>query len=88
MEEINKQDAITADIEDMLLMVPTPIPPMIQCDDICGTVLFCRAPGIYPTAGDYAGRRQTADERRRAGLKSGKEKLRVFMCYIVIIPWT
>ncbi|MEZ4566200.1 MAG: hypothetical protein R2860_04300 [Desulfobacterales bacterium] len=66
MEEINKQDAITADIEDMPPLIAHPHPAHIQCDDICGTVLFCRAPGIYPTAGDYAGRRQTADERRRA----------------------
>ena len=44
LAEINKQDAITADIEDMLLMVPTPIPPIFNMMIYAGRFCFAGHP--------------------------------------------
>ena len=82
LEEINKQDAITADIEDMLLMVPTPIPPIFNVMIYAGRFCFAGHPE-YTQLLEI----MLEDARKRMndgvpGLKCGEEKLRLFMCYI------
>ncbi len=82
LAEINRQDAITADIEDMLLMVPTPIPPIFNVMIYAGRFCFAGHP-------EYTELLEVMleDVTRRMnngvpGLKCGEEKLRIFMCYI------
>lgn len=82
LREIDKQDALIAELEDMLLLVPTPIPPLYNLAIYSGR--FC-----------YSGRREYTEllesmvrsarknaEAGVSGISSGEEKLRVFMCYI------
>ena len=82
LKEVDKQDAITADMEDMLLMVPTPIPPIFSLIIYAGRFCFAGHPE-YTQLLEVM--REDAHQRIAAGvpgLSSGKEKLRLFMCYI------
>lgn len=82
LEEINKQDALTADLEDMILMVPTPIPPIFHLILYTGRFLFAGHKEYTKLLETMV---ESAQERLVAGvpgLISGEEKLRVFMCYI------
>jgi len=82
LREIDKQDALIADLEDMLLLVPTPVPPLYSIATYAGR--FC-----------FSGRREFTEllesmvraARKNAdagisGITSGEEKLRIFLCYI------
>ena len=82
LEEIDKQDALTADLEDMLMMKPTPIPPLYNPLLYIGRFCFSGHPqytklleSMVKTAKEYAA-------AGISGLKSGEEKLRIFMSYI------
>jgi len=82
LKEINRQDALIADLEDMLLMVPTPIPPLFNLAIYAAR--FCVAgqkdyTELLQTLVDWGKLRM---QTGLPGLKSGKEKLRVYMCYI------
>lgn len=80
--EIDKQDAMTAEIEDMLMLVPTPIPPIYNLIIYASRFCFAGHP-VYTRLLETMVK--TARERMAAGvpgLKAGVEKLRVFMCYI------
>lgn len=82
LKEVDKQDAITADMEDMLLMVPTPIPPIFSLMIYAGRFCFAGHPE-YTEMLEVM--REDAHRRIAAGipgLSSGKEKLRLLMCYI------
>jgi len=82
LKEIEIQDAITADLEDMLLLVPTPIPPIYTLMIYAGRFCFAGHPAYTRVL------EQLRDEARRRmaagipGLRAGVEKLRVLMCYI------
>ena len=82
LQEVDKQDAITADLEDMLLMVPTPIPPIYNLMIYAGRFCFAGHPEYTALLETM---REDANQRIKnnvPGLKSGEEKLRLFMCYI------
>ncbi|MGM0452783.1 MAG: 2-hydroxyacyl-CoA dehydratase subunit D [Thermodesulfobacteriota bacterium] len=82
LKEIDYQDALTADIEDMLMLVPTPIPPIYTLMIYAGRFCFSGHPEytqLLETMRDTAKKRMDAGI---PGLKSGTEKLRAFMCYI------
>ncbi|MBC2716586.1 MAG: 2-hydroxyacyl-CoA dehydratase [Desulfobacteraceae bacterium] len=82
LKEIDKQDALTADMEDMLMLVPTPIPPIFNV--IIYASRFCFAGHkIYTEILETMV--ETSKQRVAAGVPgsaSGEEKLRAFMCYI------
>ncbi len=82
LEEVDKQDALTADLEDMLLLKPTPIPPLYNPLLYIGRFCFSGnkqytklLESMLKTAKEYAA-------VGISGLKSGEEKLRIFMSYI------
>jgi len=82
LREIDRQDALTAELEDMLMLVPTPVPPIYGLMTYAGRFCFAGHP-IY--TGLLESMVETARSRMAAGvpgLKSGDEKLRIFMCYI------
>lgn len=82
LEEVNKQDAMIADLEDMLLLKPTPVPPMYNLMLYAGRFCFSGHPHYTQLLESMV---KSAKEKAAAGisgLKSGEEKLRVFMCYI------
>lgn len=82
LKEVDKQDALTSDMEDMLLLAPTPIPPIFNLM-------------LYASRFCFSGNKEytkllevmvdTAKNRAAAGvpgLSAGVENLRAFMCYI------
>jgi benzoyl-CoA reductase/2-hydroxyglutaryl-CoA dehydratase subunit BcrC/BadD/HgdB len=82
IREIDRQDMLTAEMEDMLLLKPTPIPPIFTLMIYAGRFCFSGHPEYTRLLEIMV---ETARERMKAGvpgLRSGKEKLRVVMCYI------
>ena len=82
LAEVDKQDAMLADIEDMLLLKPTPIKPVYSLALYAGRFCFSGHPQYTKLLESMA---KTAKEKASAGesgLKVGEEKLRVFMSYI------
>lgn len=82
LKEADKQDAMIADLEDMLMLKPTPIPPLFNLTVYAGRFLFSGHPEYTKLLESMV---KTAKENVAAGitgLKNGEEKLRVFMCYI------
>jgi len=82
LREIDKQDALTAEMEDMLMLSPTPIPPLFTLMIYAGRFCFSGQPEytklleiMVETA-----RKRTTDGI--PGLSAGVENLRVFLCYI------
>lgn len=82
LKEIDKQDAITADIEDMLLMVPTPIPPIFNLAMYAGRFCFAGHPEYTELLEAMRADGLQQIKNRDPGLNTGKEKLRAYMCYI------
>jgi benzoyl-CoA reductase/2-hydroxyglutaryl-CoA dehydratase subunit BcrC/BadD/HgdB len=82
LAEVDKQDAMIADLEDMLMLKPTPVPPMFNLALYAGRFTFSGHKEYTKLLESMV---KTAKENAAAGitgLKNGKEKLRVFMCYI------
>jgi len=82
LKEVDKQDAMIADLEDMLMLKPTPIPPLFNLAIYAGRFCFSGHPEYTKLLKSMV---KTAKENIAAGitgLKNGEEKLRVFMCYI------
>ena len=82
LEEINKQDALTADMEDMLLMKPTPIPPIFNLILYASRFLFSghkEYTRLLETMVETSKKRLAAGV---PGLIAGEERLRIYMCYI------
>ncbi len=82
LAEIDKQDALTADMEDMLMLKPTPVPPIY-------TIMIYAARFCFSGHPEYTKLLETMVDttRKRAaagvpGLSAGEEKLRAVMCYI------
>ncbi|MEW6077521.1 MAG: 2-hydroxyacyl-CoA dehydratase family protein [Thermodesulfobacteriota bacterium] len=80
--EVEKQDTIIADMEDMQMAVPSPVPPLYNMFIYAGRFI-CSGLPEYTTALE---KMRTAVRRNLengiCGLKSGVEKKRLFMCYI------
>ncbi|MBU1172867.1 MAG: 2-hydroxyacyl-CoA dehydratase family protein [Proteobacteria bacterium] len=82
LEEIKIQDQLVADLEELHRLVPTPLPVIYNLMIYGGRFMF---------AGDHKYTRlltemlQAAGEKAKkglSGLRSGKEKIRAFLCYI------
>ena len=74
MEEINKQDDITADIEDMLLMVPTPIPPIFNVMIYAGRFCFAGHPEYTQLLEIMLEDARKRNERRSSGTEIRQRK--------------
>ena len=82
LKEIDKQDAITAEIEDMLMMVPTPIPPIFNLIAYAGRFCFSGHPEYTELLEVMHASALRRIKDGVPGLSAGKEKLRAFLCYI------
>lgn len=82
IEEIDRQDALIADLEDMLLMVPSPVPPLFNVAVYAGRFTFSGRPEYTELLECMVRIAKENAEAGRSGITSGEEKLRVYMCYI------
>lgn len=82
LEEVNKQDALLADLEDLHMLIPTPIPPMYNLFNYIGRFLFSGAPIYTQLLEDMVTQAKENAAANRSGLQFGEEKLRAFLCYI------
>jgi hypothetical protein len=82
LEEADKQDRLIADLEDMHSLVPTPLPPMYNLFIYVGRFLFSGMPEYTHLLEVMHAPVRARAEAGRSGLRSGKEKLRAFLCYI------
>jgi benzoyl-CoA reductase/2-hydroxyglutaryl-CoA dehydratase subunit BcrC/BadD/HgdB len=82
LKEIDKQDAMIADMEDMLMLKPTPIPPIYNVMLYAARFCFSGHPEFTKLLETMV---ETSKKRAAdgiAGLSAGCEKIRAFMCYI------
>lgn len=82
LQQAEKQDQLISDLEDMHCLVPTPLPPIYNLFIYVGRFLFSGMPEythLLETMHAQAGEKARTG---KSGLRSGKEKLRAFMCYI------
>jgi hypothetical protein len=82
LTEIDKQDALIADLEDMHRLIPTPLPPMYNMFNYVGRFIFCGDPEYTKLLEEMAKQAQKNAEEGKSGLHSGQEKLRVYLVYI------
>lgn len=82
LKEVDLQDHLTADLEDLLMLVPSPLPPlynlMIYAGRFCfsGQKIYTRVLEAMLKWG------KNRAKTGLSGLRSGDEKLRIFTCYI------
>lgn len=82
LAEIDLQDRLTADLEDLLLLAPSPLPPIYNLMIYAGRFCFSGQKNytrLLEVLFDQAKDRARAG---LSGLRSGKERLRIFNCYI------
>lgn len=82
LEEIDRQDELTAEMEDMLMLVPTPIPPIFSLMIYAGRFCFSGHPEYTKLLEIMVETSRTRTAEGVPGLSAGKENLRTFMCYI------
>ena len=82
LAEVDKQDTLIADLEDMQLLRPMPIPPLFTLALYAGRFCFSGHPEYTSLLESMVKWTRQRAEARISGLKSGAENLRVFMCYI------
>jgi benzoyl-CoA reductase/2-hydroxyglutaryl-CoA dehydratase subunit BcrC/BadD/HgdB len=82
LTEVDKQDAMIADLEDMLMLKPTPVPPLFNLILYAGRFCFSGHPEFTKLLESMLKTVKRNAAAGISGLKNGQEKLRVFMCYI------
>lgn len=80
--EVEKQDTIIADMEDMQMAVPCPVPPMYNLFIYAGRFICSGLPEYTQALEKMRETVRGNVEKGISGLKSKIEKKRVFMCYI------
>ncbi len=80
--EIDRQDELTAEMEDMLMLVPTPIPPIFSLMIYAGRFCFSGHPEYTKLLEIMVETSRKRVAEGVPGLSAGKENLRAFMCYI------
>ncbi|MBU0991187.1 MAG: 2-hydroxyacyl-CoA dehydratase family protein [Proteobacteria bacterium] len=82
LEEIKKQDKLVADLEDMHQLKPTPIPVIYNLFIYAGRFMYAGLPLYTKLLIEMVEAAKAKAQKGESGLRSGKEKLRAFMCYI------
>ena len=82
LKEIEKQDKLVADLEDLHQLKPTPIPPLYNLFIYGGRFMFAGHPIFTDLLEKMVAKAKDNAAKGLSGLRSGKEKLRAFMCYI------
>jgi hypothetical protein len=82
LAEADRQDTLLGELEDMHTLVPTPLPPIYNLFIYAGRFLFSGMPEYTRLLEAMHTRTRDRAEAGTSGLRSGREKLRAFMCYI------
>lgn len=82
LSEVNRQDALIADLEDMCMLKPMPMPPIFNLLLYAGRFCFSGCPEYTRLLESMVAWALERANRGESGLKIGRENLRVFMCYI------
>ena len=82
LEEIKKQDKLIGDLEDMHQLKPTPLPVVYNLFIYAGRFMFSGLPLFTQLLQEMVAVAKKRAEKGLSGLRSGKEKIRAFMCYI------
>lgn len=82
LKEVDKQDEFISDLEDMQRLIPNPLPAMYNLFNYVGRFLFAGMPEYTQLLKSMVDAVKANVTAGRSGLRSGKEKLRLFLCYI------
>ncbi len=82
LKEVEKQDALVADLEDMMRLTPSPVPGAFHLFNYGGRFIAQGQPEYTQLLEDMVEMAGENARNGRSGLSSGKEKLRVLVCYI------
>ncbi len=82
LAEVEKQDALIADLEDLHTLTPTPIPPLFNLALYAGKFTFSGNPEYTVLLEKMAATAKQLAAAGLSGLKTGREKLRACMFYI------
>jgi len=80
--EVEKQDTIIADMEDMQMLTPCPVPPLYNMFIYAGRFICSGLPEFTRALEAMRDTVRQNAEKGVAGLKSGIEKKRLYLCYI------
>jgi hypothetical protein len=79
---VDQQDELIGELEDMFMLVPVPIPPLFNLAMYTGRFVFCGHEAFTHLLTSMLEWAKARAQKGLSGLKSGKEKLRAYMCYI------
>lgn len=82
LKETDKQDRLIAELEDMQLMRPNPFSSLYTLGIYAGQIAFSGHENLTRFLEVMVRDTRKRAEQGISGLKSGKEKLRAFVCYI------
>jgi len=82
LKEVEKQDIIVADLEDMMRLVPNPVPGIFQLFNYTGRFLCQGLPEYTTLLEDMLEVAANNAANGISGLSGKKENLRVLLCYI------
>ncbi|MFZ1983134.1 MAG: 2-hydroxyacyl-CoA dehydratase family protein [Desulfatitalea sp.] len=80
--EVEKQDAMIADLEDMCMLKPSPFAPLYNLALYAGRFTFCGAKEYTKLLSLMLASCQKRAAEGVSGLKCGQEKLRAYLLYI------
>jgi hypothetical protein len=82
LEEVGRQDLLMAELEELQILVPNPLPVTFNLLIYAGRFLFAGMPQCTRLLESMLGIGWENAQRNQSGLSSGKESLRGFFCYI------
>ena len=82
LNEIKIQDQLVAELDDMHRLIPTPLPVLYNLFIYAGRFMFAGYPQYTKLLTEMVESSTSRARAGQSGLRSGKEKLRAFMCYI------
>lgn len=82
LKEVEKQDAIVADLEDMMRLTPSPVPGLFNLFNYGGRFLYHGNPEYTEMLEAMVETASGNAKNNKSGLSSGEEKLRALLCYI------
>jgi hypothetical protein len=82
MEEVSRQDLLMAELEELQILVPNPLPVTFNLLIYAGRFLFAGMPQCTRLLESMLKIGRENAHRNQSGLSGGKESLRGFFCYI------
>ena len=82
LDELEKQDQITAELDDLAMLVPNPLPVAFNLMHYACRFLFAGRQECTRVLEAMLETARENAEQGKSGLKNGKERLRPFFCYI------